>query len=104
MITAARAGGHVDENEMNVSTRQIENLRLEQDVTRFLLFEMSMPADLARIATLADTPEMAAELYIASVMAVDLDQPAELSCLDKLAVAMGLDSQPVAQLEAPLRD
>lgn len=103
MITAARADGHVDEDEMNMITQQINNLGLEQDVTRFLLSEMSKPVDVARIAALADTPETAAELYIASAMVVDMDDPVERLYLDKLALAMNLDAQLVVKLEAPLR-
>jgi len=103
MITAARADGHVDENEMTMITQQIDNLGLEQDVTRFLLSEMSKPVDVARIAALADSPETAAELYIASAMVVDMDDAVERTYLDKLAVAMNLDADLIVQLEAPLR-
>lgn len=103
MITAARADGHVDDEEMNMITQQINNLGLEQDVTRFLLAEMSKPVDVDRIAALADTPETAAELYIASAMVVDMDDAVERVYLDKLAVALNLDASLVLQLEAPLR-
>ncbi|MFK7854847.1 MAG: tellurite resistance TerB family protein [Granulosicoccus sp.] len=104
MITAARADGHVDDEEMNLITQQINNLGLEQDVTRFLLAEMSKPVDVNRIAALADTRETAAELYIASAMVVDMDDAVERTYLDKLATALNLDSELVRQLEAPLRD
>jgi uncharacterized membrane protein YebE (DUF533 family) len=103
MITAARADGHVDDDEMTLITQQINNFGLEQDVTRFLLSEMSKPVDVSRIAALADTPETAAELYMASAMVVDMDSPVERTYLDKLALAMNLDAQLVSQLEAPLR-
>jgi len=103
MITAARADGHVDDEEMNMITQQINNLGLEQDVTRFLLSEMSKPVDVDRIAALADTPETAAEIYIASAMVVDMDDPVERMYLDKLALALNLDADLVLQLEAPLR-
>lgn len=103
MISAARADGHVDDEEMNLITQQINNLGLEQDVTRFLLSEMSKPVDVNRIAALADTRETAAELYIASAMVVDMDDAEERTYLDKLASAMGLDAVLVQQLEAPLR-
>lgn len=104
MITAARADGHVDEDEMSLITQQIQSLGLEQDVTRFLLAEMSKPVDAARIASLADTPETAAELYIASAMVVDMDSTEERVYLDQLASALNFDQNLVSQLEAPLRD
>lgn len=103
MITAARADGHVDDDEMTLITQQINNMGLEQDVTRFLLSEMSKPVDVARIAALADSPETAAELYIASAMVVDMDDEVERTYLDELALAMNLDAQLVSQLESPLR-
>ena len=61
-------------------------------MTRFLLSEMSKPVDVSRIAALADTRETAAELYIASAMVVDMDDPVERTYLDKLALAMNLDA------------
>jgi len=103
MISAARADGHVDDEEMRLITQQINNLGLEQDVTRFLLSEMGKPVDVQRIAALADTRETAAELYIASAMVVDMDDAEERTYLDKLAAAMQLDPGLVQQLEAPLR-
>jgi len=103
MITAARADGHVDEEEMDLISRQIDNLGLEQDVTRFLLSEMSKPVDVNRIAALADTRETAAELYIASAMVADADDPAGRDYLDSLACALELDPAVVQQLEAPLQ-
>ena len=103
MISAARADGHVDDDEMNMITQQIENLGLEQDVTRFLLAEMSKPVDVQRIAALADTPETAAELYMASAMVVDMDDSEERTYLDELASALKLDGELVRQLEAPLK-
>ena len=103
MISAARADGHVDDEEMNLITQQIKNLGLEQDVTRFLLSEMSKPVTVERIAALADTRETAAELYIASAMVVDMDSVDERTYLDRLASAMQLDTTLVQRLEAPLR-
>lgn len=103
MISAARADGHVDDEEMNLITQQIKNLGLEQDVTRFLLSEMSKPVSVERIAALADTRESAAELYIASAMVVDMDSVDERTYLDRLASAMQLDTTLVQRLEAPLR-
>ncbi len=104
MISAARADGHVDDKEMQLIRQQIENLGLEKDVTHFLLAELNKPVSVDSIATLADTPETAAELYLASALVVDIDSQEERAYLDKLASAMNLDVQMVAQLEQPLRE
>lgn len=103
MISAARADGHIDDDEMALITQQINNLGLEKDVTRFLLEELNKPIDVKSIAALADSPETAAELYLASALVVDMDSPSERTYLDKLAIAMNLDGSMVAQLEEPLR-
>jgi uncharacterized membrane protein YebE (DUF533 family) len=103
MISAARADGHIDEAEMNLIRQQIENMGLEKDVSQFLLAELNKPVDVNSVAKLADTPETAAELYLASALLVDIDSPVERDYLDRLARAMNLDEQMVRHLEQPLR-
>jgi len=103
MISAARADGHIDDTEMQLIRQQIENFGLEKDVTQFLLAELNKPVDVNSIAVLADTPETAAELYLASALVVDLESEVERTYLDRLATAMNLDAQMVMHLEAPLR-
>ncbi len=103
MISAARADGHIDEEEMQLIRQQIDSMGLEKDVTQFLLAELNKPVDVQAIAALADTPETSAELYVTSAMVVDIDDPSERVYLDNLAAAMNLDAQMVTHLEAPLR-
>jgi len=50
------------------------------------------------------TKEMAREVYLASLMAIDVDTPAEIRYLARLAERMGLDDHAVAELEATLED
>jgi len=103
MISAARADGHVDATEMAMITERMEGLELERDVARFLIEEMGTPVDVTRIAALADTRETAAELYLASAMVADGDDPDGRAYLDSLADALALDATVVRELEAPLR-
>ena len=103
MISAARADGHIDDDEMALIRQQIDSMGLEKDVTQFLLAELNKPVDVGLIAALADTPETAAELYLASALVVDIDGDPERKYLDKLAEAMNLDQQIVSHLEASLR-
>lgn len=103
MISAARADGHIDSDELALITRQINSLGLDKEISEFLLAELNKPVDVAAIAALADTPETAAELYIASAMVADVDGPAERNYLDSLASDMGLDPEMVQRLEEPLR-
>ncbi|MFK7894075.1 MAG: tellurite resistance TerB family protein [Granulosicoccus sp.] len=103
MISAARADGHIDAEEMQLIKNQINALGVDTEVSDFLLAELNKPVDVRAIAALADTPETAAELYMASAMVVDMDSPAERTYLDELAGAMNLDRQMVVNLEQPLR-
>ncbi|MGQ7844624.1 tellurite resistance TerB family protein [Granulosicoccus sp. 3-233] len=104
MISAARADGHVDDDEMALITRQIASFELERDVTSFLLSELNKPVSVDAIAALADTPETAAELYIASALVVDMESQAERAYLDELAAAMQIDPGLIPHLEAPLKE
>jgi len=103
MMSAARADGHIDSDEMALITQQIKSLGLEKDVAQFLLAELNKPVDANAIAQLADSRETAAELYLASALVVDIDAPEERKYLDALAEAMALDANMVAKLEEPLR-
>ena len=103
MISAARADGHIDDAELALIRQQINSLGLEKDVTSFLLSELNKPVSVASVAALADTPETAAELYIASALVVDMDSPPERTYLNDLAAAMNIDSGMIQHLEAPLR-
>jgi uncharacterized membrane protein YebE (DUF533 family) len=51
------------------------------------------------IVNSATSPEVAAEIYIASLMAVDVDTPAEKSYLGMLAARLQLPPQLVTELE-----
>ena len=58
------------------------------------------PASAAEVAALAQGPEMAAEIYLASVLVVDESNPAERSYLDDLALRLRLAPSLKADLES----
>lgn len=103
MISAARSDGHIADEEMQLVRQQIDSLGLEKDASQFLMAELNKPVDVNSIAALADTPETAAELYLASALVVDIDNSGDRQYLDQLAEALNLDTQMVANLEAPLK-
>lgn len=103
MIMAARADGHVDDRERQRITERIEALDLQRDVTEFLFAELGRPVDAARVAGLADSPEAAAEIYLASAMVIENDTPEERRYLDALARALELDPQVATRLELALQ-
>lgn len=102
MIAAAKADGHIDEQERSRIETQIRQLGLEQDITSFLLDELNRPLDVRALADLSDSVESAAEIYLASAMVIDVDTSQERQYLDSLASALNLDPDLAAELEMRL--
>lgn len=100
MITAAKSDGHVDNEEQKLISMKISSLGMEQDITSFLMKELNKPMDVAEVVASADSPEAAAEIYLASAMVVDLDAPDERQYMDSLAAGLALDAELVKELES----
>lgn len=102
MISAAKSDGHVDATEQKMITSKIESLGLEQDITGFLMKELNKPLDVAEVVASADSPEAAAEIYLASAMVVDFKEPEERQYMESLAQGLNLDAALVKELESTL--
>jgi len=102
MITAAKADGHIDANERQVITAQLKSLGLEEDITSFLLGELDKPMNIDSVAADADTPEAAAELYLASAMVIDFADAKEREYMDSLAGALNIEPALAKRLESEL--
>lgn len=85
MIAAAKADGHVDAEEQRRIFGKVEALDLDAEGKAFVFDALAANAGVSEIAALAATPEQAAELYLASRLAVDPDQPEERAYLEALA-------------------
>ena len=77
----------------------IEGLGLDAEAKAFVMDELAAPADVARVAAHAATPETAAELYAASLLAMDPDAPEERTFLTRLQTALRLDPALARQIE-----
>lgn len=103
MISAAKSDGHLDGEESTRIQEQIQQLGLGNEEKGFLLDVMSKPADAAAIARLPKTQEQAAELYVASRIAMgDVDTPQEKAYLERLVALMDLPGDLVAHLDAQI--
>jgi uncharacterized membrane protein YebE (DUF533 family) len=100
MIAAAKADGHVDQTERAHIESALARLDVDADTLGFFQRELSGPADPKAIAALADSPEAAAEIYLTSRLAVDLDSAMERAYLEDLATHLRLDPELVTKLEA----
>jgi uncharacterized membrane protein YebE (DUF533 family) len=99
MIAAAKADGHVDETERARIEAQIREMGLESETAQFLRAELAKPLDVKEVAAGADSPEAAAEIYLASLLAIDVDNAMERHYMQKLARELKLDPALVRQLE-----
>ena len=100
MISAARADGTLDEREMTRIRERMAELGLNAEERAYLLDRLSQPADPARIANLARNEAEAAELYMASLLAIDVDHWAEQAYLRELGDRLRLEERLRQELEA----
>jgi uncharacterized membrane protein YebE (DUF533 family) len=100
MISAAKADGHVDATEQANIFAQMDRMTLAADDKAFVIDELRKPLDIDSVARAARTPEEAAEIYVASLLVVDVDHAAERAYLDMLAARLNLDPKLVAHLRA----
>ncbi|RED48646.1 tellurite resistance TerB family protein [Aestuariispira insulae] len=100
MINAAKADGHITPDERARISEQLGRLSLENSHRQFVETELAKPMDIEAVAGSVDCPEQKAEIYLASVLIVDRNGPAEQGYLAMLAARMGLEADLVAHLHA----
>ena len=99
LVAAAKSDGHIDERERALIEGEFTRLDTDGELQQWLHAELNKPLDPAEVARAAQTPEMAAEMYLASVMLVDDQQAAERAYLDELAGALQIDPTLQVHLE-----
>ena len=60
--------------------------------------ELQKPLDLEGLAAQVRSPQAAAEVYAASLLAIEVDTPAERDYLRRLAGSLGLDDRTVQRV------
>lgn len=98
MIAAAKADGHVDNKEQAAIFSEMEKMPLNPDDRNFVLDELRKPLDIEAVARGGRTPEEAASIYTASLLAIDVDNAAERGYLAMLAARLNLDDALVKHL------
>jgi uncharacterized membrane protein YebE (DUF533 family) len=100
MVAAAKADGHIDADEQQRLFTEVERLGLDAEAKATVFELLSQPADLNAITGAVATPEQAAEVYLASRLAMEPDHPAERAYLDALAVRLKLPAELRTHLDA----
>jgi uncharacterized membrane protein YebE (DUF533 family) len=103
LVGAAKADGHVDERERQLIEGEFNRLTGDEELKRWLQTELNKPLDPSDIARAARTPEMAAEMYVASVLMVDEESFMERAYLEELARQLNIDPALKTELEAQVR-
>ncbi|MBN8495171.1 MAG: tellurite resistance TerB family protein [Burkholderiales bacterium] len=85
MVAAARADGHLDERERQLVEAEIGRLGGDASWRHWLEDELRRPLDPADVASAATSQEMAAEMYLASLLVADDTSYMERAYLDELA-------------------
>jgi uncharacterized membrane protein YebE (DUF533 family) len=100
MIGAAKADGQIDPDERQRIEEQIAVLGLNWEIRSFVRDKLAGPLDIDAIVAPAVCEETAAEIYAASLMAIDRTGAAEQAYLTLLASRLNLAPGLVEQLNA----
>jgi uncharacterized membrane protein YebE (DUF533 family) len=100
MIAAAKADGRIESDEKDAIFKKLETMALSAEEKAWVFDELSSPLDINAVVARADTPEHAAEIYAASLVAITADTPAERAYLDALASKLKLDPALVSEIHA----
>lgn len=104
MIAAAKADGHIDGVEQANIFAAMDKLELDADDKAFVMDELRGPLDVDAVAREARNPEQAAELYAASLLAIDVDNAPERGYLAMLAARLKLDDALVQHLHTTVEE
>jgi len=91
LVAAAKADGHIDARERQVIEGEFSRVNQDAELQQWLKAELEKPLDPAEVARAATTPEIASEMYLASLMAADEQNFMERAYLDELARELKLD-------------
>ncbi|KAF1070188.1 MAG: Inner membrane protein YebE [Pseudomonas citronellolis] len=100
IVAAAKADGHIDARERQLIDGEVAKLTQDRALQTWLEQELAKPLDPADVARAAGSEEIAAEMYLASLLMVDERNFMERAYLDELARQLSLDPGLKAELEA----
>ncbi len=99
MVYAARADGHIDEEERKIIHKTVEMLFPGEEISAVLDSLLTAPIDPNKLAAKISNHEEALDLYRLSCVAVKIDSYMERSYLDGLANALKLSEEEKNSIE-----
>jgi len=100
IIAAAKADGHVDERERGMIEAELQRQEADPQQRAWLEQELRRPLDPREVAQAASTPDLAAQMYLASFLVADDTSFMERAYLDELARQLQLPDSLKRDLEA----
>ena len=98
MINAAKADGRIDPQEAQSLVSKMQEDGVTEEERLFVLTEMQKPMETDAIVRAVPNEQAGAQLYTASLMAIQVDTDAEQRYLQELSSKLGLNQHAVAYL------
>jgi uncharacterized membrane protein YebE (DUF533 family) len=102
MVNAAKADGQIDGQEVERISAKLGEAGSDQEARAFLAQELQKPIDSDAITRQISDPELAVQVYAASLLAIEVDTAAERAYLRDLAARLGLDASAVTHVHQAL--
>jgi uncharacterized membrane protein YebE (DUF533 family) len=100
MLNAAKSDGQIDTQEMQRILGKLQELGADAETQQYLSNEMGKPMETELlIASAKNNPQLGAEIYAASLLAIEVDTLAEKAYIDDLAAKMGLAPEAASQIQ-----
>lgn len=102
MLNAAKADGHGDREEIRRIVGEASEDGLTPEEQEFISAEIHKPMETEAIVRAVPNQQVAAQVYAASLLAIEVDTDVERQYLEGLAAALGLDRGVVENLHTAL--
>jgi uncharacterized membrane protein YebE (DUF533 family) len=102
MISAAKADGEIDAVEVERIAGKLREGGVDAEERAFVMAEMRRPIDLDGLIGAVRSPEVAVEVYAASLLAIEVDTAAERDYLSRLAGGLRLHPETVRRIHQAL--
>jgi uncharacterized membrane protein YebE (DUF533 family) len=102
MINAAKSDGQISPEEMQRIVGKLQESGADQGLQQWVMHQMQAPLNVQAFAAEIPNQEVAAQVYTASMLAVEVDTDAERRYLQEFAQASGLHPLVVGQIHKTL--
>jgi len=100
MLNAAKADGQIDEDEIRRIVGKLQETGMDAEAQQYVMTEMQKPMETQKLMAAAQgRPELAAQIYAATLLAIEVDTPAEQQYLRQLATGLDLSPQVTQRIQ-----